>query len=265
MFRTIIFENREISYQISGEGSPVVFLHGYLMSSWVWNELMEELSGEHLVISPDLPGHGRSSDYPVVHSMEFMADAVSAILQHEKIGKTSLIGHSMGGYVALAICERYPGLLKSLLLLNTDAFKDSAEKCRERDRVIQLIRQGKKNLFIRELLREAIPEGSDFSMRSLREAIFNAGIVHSGESLISTTEGIRERMDRSDLLKDPEIPVLWLLGEKDTRINARDVISKADALKLIRPQLIPCGHMSYLENPDIILDKIGELLSHEGD
>ena len=128
MFRSVIFQNREIVYQISGEGFPVVLLHGYLMSSWVWNEMMEELSGQYMVISPDLPGHGRSAAYPPFHTMEFMADAVSAVLYQENISKASIIGHSMGGYVAMAFLENHPGLLKSLCLLNTDPFAECLKK-----------------------------------------------------------------------------------------------------------------------------------------
>ena len=134
------------------------------------------------------------------------------------------------------------------------------EKKIERDRVINLIQQGKRNLFIRELLREAIPEGTDVSIDSLRESLFKAGIIQTKDSIISTTQGIKERADRSLLLRHAEIPVLWLLGEMDTRISAADIKKKADDLDLVSPRLISCGHMSFLEDPSLVLRHIKTIL-----
>ena len=87
----------------------VVLLHGYLESSLVWEDFVPYLYKEVRVVTLDLPGHGISVVTGEVHTMDFLADTVADALTALGIGRCTLVGHSMGGYVALAFCERHPG------------------------------------------------------------------------------------------------------------------------------------------------------------
>ena len=92
----------------SSNGPCIVLLHGFLESLCIWDEFVNELSKDFKVLTIDLPGHGKTENFSEVHTMEFMAETVKAVLEHLKIEKCVLIGHSMGGYVRLL-------LLKSIL------------------------------------------------------------------------------------------------------------------------------------------------------
>jgi pimeloyl-ACP methyl ester carboxylesterase len=139
---------KSITYYTKGMGKPIVLLHGYLDSSQIWNEIGSKLATNHKVIVIDLPGHGRSDTWPPIHTMDFMAEIVLKVIKHEDIYKVCIVGHSLGGYVALAFADNYPLQTDSLILINSDPFPDKPERIKKRDREIALIKSGKKELLL---------------------------------------------------------------------------------------------------------------------
>ena len=106
----------------------VVLLHGYLESLLVWEEFVPLLYKRVRVVTLDLPGHGISEVKGEVHTMEFLADTVADGLRALGIERCTLVGHSMGGYVALAFLERHPEMLDGLVLLSSTPNADTPEK-----------------------------------------------------------------------------------------------------------------------------------------
>src|SRR5674536_23752 len=119
------YSGGRIHYSDSGNGTVIVLLHGYLESSEVWNGFAEKLKSEFRIISVDLPGHGLSDVYGEVHSMEFMATAVKNLVDSLDLKKVFLLGHSMGGYVALAFLELFPEYLLGYCLFHSQPFADT--------------------------------------------------------------------------------------------------------------------------------------------
>ena len=146
--KQIIYKNTAISYSDIGTGTAVVLLHGFLENKTMWKDLAPKLAEKNRVISIDLLGHGDSDCLGYVHSMEENAEIVKAVLSNLKIRKTIIIGHSMGGYVALALAELYPQFIKGLVLLNSTAKEDSEERKLNRDRAIKAVKQNYIN-FVR--------------------------------------------------------------------------------------------------------------------
>ena len=106
----------------------VVLLHGYLESLLVWEDFVPYLYKEVRVVTLDLPGHGISVVTGAVHTMDFLADTVADALKALGIGHCTLVGHSMGGYVALAFCERHPEMLDGVVLLSSTPNPDTPER-----------------------------------------------------------------------------------------------------------------------------------------
>src|SRR6056297_1191352 len=104
------YKNGKIHYTVAGNGPALVLLHGFLETIDMWKNFVPEFSRSHQVICIDLLGHGQTDSIGYVHTMEDMADAVLAVLIHLKIEKAHVVGHSMGGYVALALAEKAPQL-----------------------------------------------------------------------------------------------------------------------------------------------------------
>ena len=120
--KQIIFKNTAISFSDIGTGATVVLLHGFLENKTMWKDLAPKLAEKNRVISIDLLGHGQSDCLGYIHSMEENAEIVKAILSNLKIRKAIIIGHSMGGYIALAFAELFPQFLKELNFSLVDLF-----------------------------------------------------------------------------------------------------------------------------------------------
>ena len=120
----------------------VVLLHGYLESMVIWEEFIPLLYKELRVVTLDLPGHGISLINGEVHTMEYLADCVAKTMEALHIERYSVVGHSMGGYVALAMLDNYSDRLDSITLLSSFATADSEEKCDRRRREIELVKAG---------------------------------------------------------------------------------------------------------------------------
>src|SRR5699024_7540237 len=106
---TINFDGTPIAYQTYGQGEPAVLLHGFLESSLVWSDFVPRLSEKHKVITIDLFGHGKTPVHGGISGMETMAEMVHTVLKALECDAVNLIGHSMGGYVAMAYLEQFPG------------------------------------------------------------------------------------------------------------------------------------------------------------
>ena len=118
----------------------VVLLHGYLENMLVWDNFVPLLYKEVRVITLDIPGHGISEVKGEIHTMDYLADTLAAALEKLGIEKATIVGHSMGGYVALAFAERHPDRTEGVVLLHSTPYADSEEKRRNRELALVLIR-----------------------------------------------------------------------------------------------------------------------------
>ena len=108
----LLHKNTNVHFTSTGKGNAVVLIHGFLENSAMWNEIAKVLSKRNRVICIDLLGHGQTGNLGYINSMEDQANMVKAVLNHLRLRKYILIGHSMGGYVALAFAKLFPESLK---------------------------------------------------------------------------------------------------------------------------------------------------------
>ena len=100
-------DGRTIAHQVTGDGPPLVLLHGITESSRAWDPVLEHLTGQRQVVAVDLRGHG-GSDPGADHDLEGMADDVAAVIDHLGIDAPDVVGHSLGGIVAAVLGARHP-------------------------------------------------------------------------------------------------------------------------------------------------------------
>jgi len=246
-------------YKITGKEKPIILLHGFLEDHTIWQVVAEDLSKYFRVLAIDLPGHGKSPMIPKIHTMEMIAEEVCRVLQTEKIEKATLVGHSLGGYVALACVEKHPGLFDGIRLVNSTPEADSLERIENRDRAIQAIWQNKKRF-----IRMAIP--NLFNQLKLEvykltiEKLVLAACKMSEESIIATIEGMKIRPNRLRTLKEFKGKKLWIIGQKDDILDAKQLkkIAKRNEIPFVE---FPDGHMSMIENSDEVTSVIKAFLS----
>jgi len=256
--KQIFFKNTAISFSDIGKGTVVVLLHGFLENKKMWEDLVPSLAEKNRVISIDLLGHGETDCLGYIHSMEENAEIVNAILSHLRIRKAIFIGHSMGGYVALAFAELHLNRVKGLILLNSTALEDSVERKINRDRAIKAVKQNYIN-FVRMSIANLFSENNRDRLKNEIENVKLEGLKTPLQGIIASLEGMKIRKDRQFILKETDFPKLLILGEKDGVLLYKDNASQIEAnyTELIS---FPDGHMSHIENKEELEKVIASFL-----
>jgi pimeloyl-ACP methyl ester carboxylesterase len=248
--KQIQFKNTSISYSDTGKGNAIILLHGFLENQSMWDNYITTFSKKNRVITIDLLGHGETECLGYVHSMEDNADVVHAVLSELRIRKAILVGHSMGGYVALAFAELYPENVKGLVLLNSTARADSEERKLNRDRAIRAVKQSFVN-FISLSIANLFSEVNRERLAAEIEIVKNKALKTPLQGIVASLEGMKIRNDREVLLHLTAFPKLLILGEKDPVLPFEETKEQVDNTKV---QLVtfPDGHMSHIENQEAL-------------
>ncbi len=246
LMKTTNYKNTKISFSETGKGTAIVLLHGFLENQTMWQDLVPELSIKHRVITIDLLGHGKTECMGYVHTMEDNAAIVHAVLHELKIRKAVFIGHSMGGYVALAFAELYPDFIKGLVLLNSTSRADSDERKQNRDRAIKTVKK-EYSTFVRLSIANLFSEDNRERLASEIEDVKVEALQTPLQGIVASLEGMKIRKDREVLLHFGPYPKLLVLGKKDTVLIYNE---NKDQIEKTNVQLVtfPDGHMSHIEN-----------------
>lgn len=244
--QSIKFKSINISFTDEGKGKAVVFLHGFLGAKVVWKYFSKELSKTQRVITIDLLGHGKTDCLSYVHTMEEMAEAVQTVLSYLKLRKYFLVGHSLGGYVSLAIAEKNPDNIKGLVMFHSSAKSDDKQKKHDRNRVIRIVKMN-PDLFIHE----AIPNLFNIDYKPNKRAVEHykkLALSMSKQGIIAALEGMKDRVEREIVLKFAPYPVLFIIGEKDNVLPYNELISQATLTEKGSYLLLKnVGHMGFVE------------------
>jgi len=256
MEKKLLFHEKTIRYTLNGFGPTIVLLHGFLENMDIWESLMHYLEKEFTVVRLDLPGFGKSENIAISHPMPLMADVVNRVLEIENIVECTMVGHSMGGYVALAFAEKYPEKLNGLILFHSQAAADDTEGMKNRDRTIEIVKNNHK-----EFINAFIP--LLFAMENVRK--FSSEIAQlkalseqtSVEGICAALSGMRDRDDHLQSLKSFKFPVFFIVGKQDSRI-AMDIILPQLALPKNCEALIldGVGHMGFIEAREITMKAV---------
>ena len=235
----------------------VVLLHGYLESMLVWDEFVDLLKDKVRVVTLDLPGHGVSMVDRKVHTMEYLADCVANAMETLGIKRYSVVGHSMGGYVALAMVEKYAANIESVVLLSSTTSADSQEKCDRRRREIELIKAGKKNTLARLVPHAGFAPENVKRLSSYLEDIGEMILLTEDDGVIAILAGMIERKSRGELLRDSGVPHMFIFGRHDYYIP----VEVADEMIAADPNaevvwLEHSGHMGFYEEPELCAEAI---------
>ena len=212
----------------------------------MWDEYIEAFPNYRL-LRIDLPGFGNSK-WQEEHSIEDMAEAVKAVLDHSKIKKCILIGHSMGGYVGVAFAKNYADRLSGLAMFHSHPFADSDDKKKGRTKAIEFIKKNGHLHFVKQLMPKLF--ASKFSKGfpiELNKLIFNAAHC-SPEAIIAALEAMRKRPDNSKILEEIACPVLFIIGKKDAAIPLEASLAQTHLPAIADIHILPnIGHMGMFE------------------
>ena len=244
-----------------GTGTAVVLLHGFAEDGSTWDNLLAPLSARCRLIIPNLPA---------ASSIEDLATAVKALLDHLGIDKCIMIGHSMGGYIALAFAEKYPDRLTALGLFHSTAYPDSEEKKAIRRKSIDFIRKNGADLFIRQSTPGLFGQYTHQHHPQLIDAMIDRYATFSPDTLIAWYQAMITRPDRTAVLREFHGPILFIIGEEDTIIPLHGALEQSHLPAVSHIHLVKnTGHEGMHESPgpcnDILQDFINFVQQYEQD
>ena len=249
MNNSIKYKNTSVNYTDEGKGKVLVLLHGFLESLEIWNDFSIELSKDFRIITIDLLGHGKTGDIDKIHTMEMMAEAVKFILDTLKIDKCTMVGHSMGGSVTLAFAEMFTNQLNSFGLFHSTAYDDSPEVKINRNRMIEAVKQNHLD-FINSFIPNLFPSETVNNYTDKIKHLQKLAGKMSKESIIAAIEGMKLRKNRVNVISNSQIPVLFIIGKKDSRLSFDKVLPQIavsnNATVIILGNV---GHMGHIESP----------------
>ncbi|WP_298262631.1 alpha/beta fold hydrolase [uncultured Lutibacter sp.] len=248
---TFTYKNTAIHFTSEGKGKAIVLLHGFLENLTMWKATVKELSKKNRVICIDLLGHGQSESLGYIHTMEEQAKMVIAILKHLRLRKYVIIGHSMGGYIALEVAKLVPSSIKGLCLMNSTALADTKEKQLNRERGIVAVKQNHKT-FIRVAIPMLFSEKNREIYTSEIKNITNEALKMSPQGIIAALEGMKIRKNNSNIYQTATFPIQMIIGKQDPALEYQSLINQTKNTRVQRIEF-PDGHMSYIENQEELI------------
>lgn len=240
----------QLNYDIWGKGSPLLFLHGWGMSSRIWRYQLNELSNRYMTITLDFRGHGSSrpsDDY----SFEALAGDVKEFVDGLSLGPVSIVGWSMGGSVALITAAQYPEIVHDLILVSSTPKFVASEG----------FPHGQAEATVRRLVRQAESDtnkamikfcGMMFGEEGITEDVWKlvtAGPWPSKETLTGYLKTLADA-DLRNRLKQINAPTMIVHGMLDSISFHDAAVFMADRIKMVRLETHHDeGHAPFLTRP----------------
>jgi pimeloyl-ACP methyl ester carboxylesterase len=238
-----------LSYTDEGPGSPLVFIHGFPLSRDTWQRQVEAFRSTHRVIAPDLRGLGQSEAQPGTNTMERFADDVHALLRKLETGPVVLVGHSMGGYVALAFARRHPEMLRGLVLVGTKSGADTPEGAAGRRATAEKVKLEGIDGVVGAMAPKMLAASNQDAAMAAKVRDFME--PSKPEGVIGALLGMAERPDSTPTLGQIRVPTLVITGADDTIIPPAESDALAKGIAGAQLRVIPqAGHLVAFERPD---------------
>ena len=246
-----------IHFREQGQGTPIILIHGFCETHEIWKDFDQELANHGRVISLDLPGFG-SSPLP---SVPFTIDSVASILldwlKKHHIKDPVLVGHSLGGYVVLAMAALDPLFCNKLVLFHSSIYADSDEKKANRDKVMDFVTKNGVEPFIETFVPSLFYKKSHPDMDRVKSICLKTPL----QTLVEYTRVMRDRPSREDFFKAYTGKSLVIAGDRDEIIPLE--ISKKMASIGVKSDflsLTDTGHMGMIESRSAALEKISSFI-----
>lgn len=249
MQKSTFYKKANITFFDTGKGRTVVLLHGFLGSAQIWEQTIKALSKSYRIIAINLPGHGSSNCIGYVHTMDMYAKCVKTVMDHLRIKKYVIIGHSMGGYAALAFADLFPDNLKGLCLYHSTAYADSEEKKKDRSRSVRVVKANHK-LYTSEVIKNLFAEKNKKYLKAEISFAQKIASTVSKQSVIASLEGMKDRPNRDIILGLVQYPIMMVIGEHDKSLPAEQLLEQSEAIQNKHILYLEHdAHMGFLESP----------------
>ncbi|MEI6677552.1 MAG: alpha/beta hydrolase [Mariniphaga sp.] len=252
----------KIFTKLEGEGPALLLLHSYWGNLCLFDKLAASLSMNNKVIRIDLPGHGKSGNPPPDYTFDNFALILSELLiRLNVLEKISIIGHSMGGYVAMAFAAAFPQKTAVLILMHAPLKSADDHSIKLRNREKNLLLRGKIELMLQLTVTSNFAPENIPKMRKEIALLFQTADQVTLEGALSTIYALNHRSSYFEVLQSAQYPVLIIIGKYDKVYRADEQIDDASKIPDARVLVLDhSGHMGFMEEENLVLTNLKEFL-----
>jgi pimeloyl-ACP methyl ester carboxylesterase len=241
----------------------VVLIHGFPFAKEIWDEQRDALKSVARVVRIDLRGAGASSVSEGPYLMELLAGDVAATLDALGIERTAMVGHSMGGYVALAFARMFTERVAGLAMVSSRLAADSPEQASARRALAERVeRERSIEPVVDAYLPRMFPRQARAERRDVVERAYAIARRNDPMGAAATLRGMALRASSEDIAGDLEIPALVLIGGRDEIVSIPE--SRANAQRFASAELVVCdesGHLPMMQQPSCVSGALVRWLS----
>ena len=248
-----------LNYEDNGIGTDVVLLHGFLESPDIWKSFLENTDEKFRSINVHLPNHHLSNATQYSNDLKQTADTLYHTLVDAKVQSPILIGHSLGGYLALAFIEKYPEFASGIALVNSSCLADTNAQKKRRTRAINLVKTH-PNPFISMAIKNLFHETYLVKHRTAIDQLIDKAKKLPIPAIQASLRAMRDRTDTSEALRNFDKKKLFIYGKHDPLISieaSKEAINKSQCPSIA----LDAGHMSWLEDKENLQEVLMEFIS----
>ncbi|MBP7999864.1 MAG: alpha/beta fold hydrolase [Chloroflexi bacterium] len=251
-----------IAYQDSAGGVPILLIHGFPLTSSMWEPQLLALADVSRLIAPDLRGHGNTTATPAPYTMEQLAVDCVNLLDDIGINRPFVVmGLSMGGYIAFEVFRQYPGMVAGLILAGTKATADTEEGQKARDAAATLVHEQGVTALVEQMLPKLLAPSAYQENSDLVDFVREMMLETSVEGALGAIAAMRGRIDSTPTLADIDVPTLILHGADDQIIPLSESQAMHQGIANAQLVIIPrAGHLLNLEQPDLFNEAVRHFL-----
>lgn len=257
--QSLEIDGTRIDIHSAGSGRLAVFIHGFPLDHRMWRAQLFGLASRRQCVAVDLRGHGTSPwAGDEIHTMELLAADVAGVIETLSLEGADVVALSMGGYVAMALAESRPELVRSLMLIDSRSTADPEEARQARDAMARLAVEEGRARIASDMIPRLVAPSAELAVRGRIRTMIEAVPV---ESMVADLRGMRDRPDRTSLLGRIDAPVGVVVGEDDvlTPPESAEHMARAAGTDV---RVIPgAGHMAPMERPEAVNRAVQELWS----
>ena len=239
--------------------SALVLLHGFCEDSSLWESIVPHLKYNGEIITPTLPGFGKTELKNKEFSLADIAHTIQNDLTHKGIKKYICIGHSLGGYITLELKKLFPNNVTSIGLLHSTAFADNTAKKEARNKLIKFLETNSADKFLSTFAPALFCKINLNRLKAEIEKVIKMSEGLENNTIQAYAAAMRDREDNTKVLYSEKQP-LFIAGSCDQSVPKKD--SETQILSLKNDEncfmINNIAHMGMYESPSIIIEAINQ-------
>jgi pimeloyl-ACP methyl ester carboxylesterase len=249
MQKKLCYQSEHLYYEQHGQGKPIILIHGFGEDASIWESTTKLLSQHATVYTIHLPGTGLNiTSNPQLATINDCAQILAGLYKAENLETALIVGHSMGGYIALAFAKNNAEQVTALGLVHSSVFADDDAKKEARAKNMVFIANNGTEAFIKQstpnLFAPTFVDEHKLWLQNYIQSLY----YMAPQVLINYTESMKNRADSADWIKETAIPILYIIGDADKAIPFEKSMQQCHLPNISYIHILKnVGHMGMFE------------------